>query len=445
MRIVIVGAGEVGSHLAKLLSREEQDIILVDKDPARLAVIDANYNLMTMRGSPTSFDVLREAGVENCDLFIAVTPLETTNVISCSIAKSLGAHKTVARIDNHEFMEPTHLEFFTRMGVNKLIYPEYLAAKEILTSLQRTWVRTWFEIHNRELIVVGVKIRDGARLQGMQLKELAMQQHFFHVAAIRRHHATIIPRGDDRIQANDIVYFTATRDHIDNIREMCGKVQQDIRKVLIMGGSRISILLTAMAGDRYKFKIIEIDRGQCDKLSERCPDARIIHGDARDIETLIDEGIDDMDAFIALTDSSETNILASLTAKEHGVRKTIAEVEDLQFVSSADNLNIGTVVNKKLLASSNIFQLLLETDSTSSKFMALADADVAEIEVRPKSKITRGPVKDLGLSRDMTIAGLIRDGKGMLVSGNTVIEPGDHVVVFCLSGAIHKIERLFGR
>ena len=200
-----------------------------------------------------------------------------------------------------------------------------------------------------------------------------------------------------------------------------------------------------MAGDRYKFKIIEIDRGQCDKLSERCPDAKIIHGDARDIETLIDEGIDDMDAFVALTDSSETNILASLTAKEHGVRKTIAEVEDLQFVSSADNLNIGTVVNKKLLASSNIFQLLLDTDSTSSKFMALADADVAEIEVKPKSKITRGPVKDLGLSRDMTIAGLIRDGKGMLVGGNTVIEPGDHVVVFCLSGAIHKIERLFGR
>lgn len=444
MKIVIAGAGEVGSHLAKLLSREEQDIILIDQDADKLAVIDANYNLMTMRGSPMSFQVLKEAGVERCDLFIAVTPFETNNVIAASVAKSLGAHKTVARIDNYEFMERSHAEFFSRMGVNKLIYPEYLAAQEIMTSLERTWVRTWFEIHNGELIVVGVKIRDAeATLCGMQLKELAMQQHFFHVAAIRRSHETIIPRGDDCIRQNDIVYFTTTRNHIDSIREMCGKRQEEIRKVLIMGGSRIAVRLIAMAGNKYRFKIIDIDRGRCEKLCEKCADVRIVHGDARDVETLVEEGIDDMDAFIALTDSSETNILASLSAKEHGVHKTIAEVEDLQFISEAENLNIGTVINKKLLASSNIFQLLLDTDSSTSKFMALADADVAEIEVKPKSKITKAPVKNLSLSRDMTIAGLIRDGKGMLVSGNTHIQEGDRVVVFCLAGAIHKIERIF--
>ncbi len=444
MKIVIAGAGEVGSHLAKLLSREAQDIILIDQDADKLAVIDANYNLMTLRGSPMSFHVLKEAGVERCDLFIAVTPFETNNVIAASVAKSLGARKTVARIDNYEFMERSHAEFFSRMGVNKLIYPEYLAAQEIMTSLERTWVRTWFEIHNGELIVVGVKIRDAnATLCGMQLKQLAMQQRFFHVAAIRRSHETIIPRGDDRIRLNDIVYFTTTRNHIDSIREMCGKRQEDIRKVLIMGGSRIAVRLIAMASNKYKFKIIDIDRSRCEKLCEKCADVRIVHGDARDVETLVEEGIDDMDAFIALTDSSETNILASLSAKEHGVYKTIAEVEDLQFISEAENLNIGTIINKKLLASSNIFQLLLDTDSSTSKFMALADADVAEIEVKPKSKITKAPVKDLSLSRDMTIAGLIRDGKGMLVSGNTHIQPGDRVVVFCLAGAIHKIERIF--
>ncbi len=444
MKIVIAGAGEVGSHLAKLLSREAQDIILIDQDADKLAVIDANYNLMTLRGAPMSFHVLKEAGVERCDLFIAVTPFETNNVIAASVAKSLGARKTVARIDNYEFMERSHAEFFSRMGVNKLIYPEYLAAQEIMTSLERTWVRTWFEIHNGELIVVGVKIRDAnATLCGMQLKQLAMQQHFFHVAAIRRSHETIIPRGDDRIRLNDIVYFTTTRNHIDSIREMCGKRQEDIRKVLIMGGSRIAVRLIAMASNKYKFKIIDIDRSRCEKLCEKCADVRIVHGDARDVETLVEEGIDDMDAFIALTDSSETNILASLSAKEHGVYKTIAEVEDLQFISEAENLNIGTIINKKLLASSNIFQLLLDTDSSTSKFMALADADVAEIEVKPKSKITKAPVKDLSLSRDMTIAGLIRDGKGMLVSGNTHIQPGDRVVVFCLAGAIHKIERIF--
>ena len=211
-----------------------------------------------------------------------------------------------------------------------------------------------------------------------------------------------------------------------------------------MGGSRIAVRLVAMAGDRYKFRIIEMDRNRCETLAERCSEARISCGDARNVEMLIEEGITEMDAFVALTDSSETNILTSLTAKEYGVKKTVAEVENLQFISQAENLNIGTILNKKLLASGKIFQMLLDADAESSKFMALADADVAEIEVRPKSKVTRAAVKDLGLSRDMTIAGLIRDGHGMLVSGNTEIQPGDHVLVFCLANTIHKIERLFG-
>ena len=443
MRIIIAGAGEVGSHLAKLLSREEQDVTLIDQDAERLSIIDANYNLMTIQGSPTSFDVIAGSGAAQCDLFIAVTPFEARNVTACSIAKGLGAKRTVARIDNYEYMRQSHREFFNRIGVDSLIYPEYLAAKEIVTALERTWVRNWFEIHNGELIVVGVKMRENSELEGMQLKELAMKQHLFHVAAIKRNHETIIPRGDDYFRVNDIIYFTSRREHIDEIRRMCGKRQNDVKKVLIMGGSRIALRLTALAGDKYKFKIIDIDKEKCIRLAERCPDARIVYGDARDIDTLREEGITDIDAFIALTNSSEINILASLSAKEYGVRKTIAEVEDIQFISQAESLNIGTIINKKLLASSHIFQLLLDADSESSKFMALADADVAEIEVRPKSKITKGAVKDLHLSRDMTIAGLIRDGKGMLVSGNTIIQPGDHVVVFCLQGAIHKIERLF--
>ena len=205
MKIVIAGAGEVGSHLAKLLSREEQDIILVDKDADKLATIDANYNLMTLRGSPTSFTALRNARVEDCDLFIAVTPYETSNVTACAIAKKFGAKKTVARIDNYEFMVEQNRDFFTSLGVDYLIYPEYLAAQEIMTALERTWVRHWFELHNGEIILVGVKLRDNARLIGMQLKELANTQQTFHVSAIKRNHETIIPRGDDRIRINDIL------------------------------------------------------------------------------------------------------------------------------------------------------------------------------------------------------------------------------------------------
>ena len=210
-----------------------------------------------------------------------------------------------------------------------------------------------------------------------------------------------------------------------------------------MGGSKIAVRLTNMAGDDFLFRIIDSDLKRCYELPGKCPECEIIHGDARDPELLADVGLDDTDAFIALTDSSETNILACLTAKEHGVKKTIAEVENIQFISQAEGLNIGTIINKKLLASSSIFQMLLDSDSSTSKCLALTDAEVAELEARPGSKITKAPVKDLRLTRDMTLAGLIRDGQGMLISGNTVIQPGDHVLVFCLSGAIHKVERLF--
>lgn len=443
MKIVIAGAGEVGSHVAKLLSREDQDITLIDADATKLSVLDANYNLLTRRGSPTSFAVLKAAGVEKCDLFIAVTPYENTNVIACSIAKSLGAVKTVARIDNYEFMTCENREFFARHGVNAMIYPEYLAAQEIVTALERSWVRNWFELHNGELIVVGVKIRENSQVAGLKLKELTMSNHYFHVSAIKRRHETLIPCGDDTLRPNDILYVTTTREHVDELRTLCGKKHHDVHRVMIMGGSRIALRLIALAGDRYKFTIIESNRDRCQDLCERCANTTIVYGDARDIDTLREEGINDADAFIALTDSSETNILTCLTAKECGVKKTIAEVENIQLISEAENLNIGTIVNKKLLASSKVFQMMIDADVNSSQFMALADADVAEIEVKPHAKVTKALVKDLKLTRDMTIAALIRDGKGMLVNGMTQIREGDHVVVVCLAGALHKIEKYF--
>ena len=443
MKIIIAGCGEVGSHLAKLLSREEQDITVIDEDSSKLAVLDSNYNLLTVQGRPTSFKTLRQAGVEGCDLFIAVTPFETRNIVSYAIAKSLGAEKTVARVDNFEFKDPANRSFFASIGADDMIYPEYLAALEIITALNHNWARHWFELHEGELILVGVKLRDNAPLIGKYLKDLGRSTHDFHVAAIKRHHETIIPGGDDRLLADDIVYFMTTREHVANLIPLCGKIERRIRDVIIMGGSRIAIQLCNMAGDKFNFKILDPDRERCLKLSERCADALIINADARDTDALRDAGIVDTDAFIAISDSSESNILTCLSAKEFGVKKTIAEVENLQFISEAEGLNIGTVVNKKLLASSRIYQMLLDRDSSTSKCLALADAEVAEIIAREGSKITRAPIKDLHLSHYMTIAGLIRDGKGQLVGGNTVINPGDRVVVFTLDGVLHKVEKLF--
>jgi trk system potassium uptake protein TrkA len=443
MRIVIAGAGEVGSHLAKLLSNEEQDILLIDENTEKLSVLDSNYNLMTFEGHPTSFEVLRQAKVGNCDLFIAVTPYETDNLVACSMAKSLGAQCTVARIDSYDFMDPNNMKLVKKMGVDEVIYPEYLAAQEIVTALRRSWIRHWFELHDGEIILVGVRVRANAPLVGLQLKEFASTNHQFHVSAIKRDHETIIPRGDDRMEEGDILYITTTRDHVNDLINLCGKVDNKIKKVMIMGGSKIAIRLTNLAAGQFKFKIIDNKLETCKKLPEKCPDCEIIYGDARDADLMAEAGINDTDAFIALSPSSETNILTCLTAKSLGVKKTIAEVESLQFISQAEGLNIGTIINKKLLASSTIFQLLLDTDTSTSKCLALADAEVAEIEVRPGSKITQAAVKDLGLPRSLTLAGLIRNGHGQLITGSTVIEPGDHVLVFCLLGSLHKVERLF--
>lgn len=442
MKIVIAGAGEVGTHLARLLSEEGQDVILIDQDEERLNDFEM-YNLMTFAGRPTSFSSLRDAGTNGCDLFIAVTPFESRNLVACAIAKKYGAKNTVARIDNFEYTKSEHKSFFTNMGVDNVIYPENLAAHEILTSLRRTWVRSWFELMDGQLVIVGVKLRENAKLVGMQLKELSIQSGYMHISAIKRSHETIIPCGDDHVCAGDIVYIATTKEYMHTVLEMTGKIEVGVKRVMVMGGSRIAVQLVRAATGRYKFKIIESNMQRCRELAQLLPECNIVHGDGRNVELLQEEGIGDYEAFVALTDSSETNILGCLAAKEYGVCKTIAEVENIQFISEAESLNIGSVVNKKLLASSRIFQLMLDNDLNNSKCLALADAEVAELVAKKGSRITRDAVMNLHLSRDMTIAGLVRNGKGQLVKGNTRIEAGDHVVIFCLHGALHKMEKLF--
>ena len=443
MKIVIAGAGEVGSHLAKLLSNENQDIILLDSDQSRLDVINDNYNLMTWNGSTSSFETLRDVGVGDTDLYIAVTPYETRNITSCAIAKHLGAKKTVARIDNSEFLIPANGLVLKQIGSDFLIYPEDLAADEINLALSHNWTRYWGELHDGNLLLIGVKLHSESPLINCKLKDLPVKAHDFHVAAIKRNNETIIPGGNDEILHDDIVYFITTPPFVQEVRDLCGKKKRVIKKALVMGGSRIATRFAKRFHDKYHIKIIDSDRENCENLATALPDCEIVLGDGRDIEVLRENNIYQYDAFLALTDSSETNILTCLSAKEFGVPKTIADVENLQFVSQAENLNIGTIINKKLLASSHIFKILLDADQNNAKCLALADAEVAEMVVRHGAKITKAPVKDLRLPFGMTIAALARNNQYMLVGGNTQIQAGDFVVVFCLNGTISKIEKWF--
>ncbi|MBR1475946.1 MAG: Trk system potassium transporter TrkA [Muribaculaceae bacterium] len=442
MKIVIAGAGEVGTHLAKMLSNEEQDIIIMDTTESKLAALE-NYNLMTYHGSATSFANMKEVKAGSADLFIGVTPYEARNILACQIAKSMGAKRTVARIDNDEYLAKKWQEYFSRIGVDDLIYPEYLAAGEIFAAIKRPWVRNWFEMLNGELILLGVKLRDNATFLGQQLKDLGEVSRFMHVSAIRRNRETIIPGGQDRVEANDIAYISTTRAHIKDVIRVCGKETFTAEKLFVMGGSEIAEQLIKFTGDHYHVKIVDPDLDRCQELADRLPDCNIVHGDARDTDLLEEEGISDYDAFIALSDSSEANILGCMMAKEHGVRKTVAQVENLQYVNEAEALNIGSIINKKLLASSRIFQIMLDSDLDNAKCLALHEAEVSELIVKEGAKVTRSDIKDLRLPAGITIAGLVRDGEGQLVRGNTRLQGGDHLVVFTLAGAIHKIDKAF--
>lgn len=445
MKIIIAGAGAVGTHLAKLLSREKQDIILMDDNEERLSTLSSNFDLMTVTASPTSIQGLKEVGARDADLFIAVTPDESRNMTACMLATNLGAKKTVARIDNYEYLLPKNKEFFKKLGVDSLIYPEMLAAKEIVSSIRMSWVCQWWEFCGGSLILIGTKMREKAEILDIPLHQLAETDKPYHVVAIKRCNETLIPRGDDVIKLHDIVYFTTTRKYVPYIRKIAGKEDYaDVRNVMIMGGSRIAVRTAQYVPDYMQVKIIDNDLNRCNRLTELLDDkVMIINGDGRDMDLLIEEGLKNTEAFVALTENSETNILSCLAAKRMGVSKTVAEVENIDYIGMAESLDIGTVINKKMITASHIYQMMLDADVSNVKCLTFANADVAEFTVKADSKITKHQVKDLGLPKGTTIGGLIRQGEGVVVTGNTQILPGDHVVVFCLSMMIKKIEKYF--
>ena len=444
MKIVIAGAGNVGIHLAKLLAGENQDIILIDESLEKLARLDSSFDLLTIHESPVSIHGLKEAGAGSADLFVAVTTDESRNIIAAQLAHYLGAKKTVARINNYEYLQPKNMEYFNSIGVDSLIYPELLAAKDIVDGMKLSWIRQWWEFAGGALVMMGIKLRDNAQILNKPLAELGKELPY-HIVAILREGVTIIPSGNDTMQAGDLVYFMTMKKHIPHIRKIAGKEElPDVRDVIIMGGSRIAVRTAQLMPDYMNLKIIESDMDRCDQLTEMCDDkVMIINGDGRDPSLLMSEGIEHTEAFVALTDNSETNILACLAAKRFGVTKTIAEVENIDYINMAEKLDIGTVINKKKIAASHIYQMMLDADVTNVKCLTFANADVAEFNVMEGAKITRNQVKDISLPRGVTIGGLIRNKEAILVTGNTQIQPGDHVVVFCLEGMIKTIEKYF--
>lgn len=445
MKIIIAGAYAIGTYLAKLLSRNKQDIILIDDNAENLERVGRDYDLMTIEASPTSIKALKEAGVKDTDLFIAVTSSETANLTACAMAHKLGAKKTVSKVDNPEYIAPQSQDLFHEVGVNSIIYPEMLAAKDIINGLKMSWVRQRWDVHDGALVMLGIKLRENCKILDKPLREISGPDDPYHVVAIRRHFETIIPGGNDTLKLYDLAYFMTTKDYIPYIRKIVGKEQYvDVKNVMIMGGGRTAVRAVKTMPEYMDVKVIEKDPARCEVLNELFDeDKLVINGDGRDTALLVEEGIHNTQAFVALTSNAETNILACLTAKQMGVRKTVAAVENFDYVDMAVSLDIGTIVNKKAIAAGHIYQMLLDANVDNVKFLMTVNADVAEFIPVQGSKITRKPIKDINIPKGMTIGGLVRGEEGMLVSGNTQIEAGDIVVVFCYDVDKKKVEKLF--
>ena len=450
MKIIIAGAGEVGFHLAKLLSYESQEITLIDPNRHSLVYAESHLDIKVLKGDATSIRMLKEAKISSTELFIAVTSSQTTNITACVLAKQLGAQKTIARISNTEFIDFKDEVGFTKFGIDELISPEQLAAKEIELLLNQSVFNDTYEFENGALTMLGLNLTDTAKIIGKSVKEAAQMipdVHFVPIAIQRfGSHLTIIPRGDTMLAKGDHVVFITSKGGDEELCKLAGLYKTEIRDVMILGGGRIgrktSKSLTKVHG-RFNVKLVENNKDRAFELADRLPNALVIKGDGRNVELLEEENISDMDAFIAVTGNSETNIISSLVAKNRGVKKTIALVENMDYFELSHSIGIDTLINKKLLAANSIFRYIRKGDVVAMTKLSSMDAELLEFIVKPKSKICNKVIKKLNFPLSAIIGGVIRDGEGMLALGDFEIEAGDRVVVCCLPTSIKKVESFF--
>ncbi len=448
MKILIAGAGEVGFHLAKLLSFEAQDITLIDSNKESLNYAESHLDIRALRGDATSISVLKEAKVDTSDLVIAVTSSETTNIAICAIAKQLGSKRTIARISNTEFVDHQEEIGFNNFGIDELISPEQLAAAEIKYLLDQSAFMDSYEFEDGVLTMVGISLPKTAPFVGKTVKEAAKvfpEIHFMPVV-IRRAATqyTLIPRGDTQFRSDDLVYFITTKEGVDELYKLIGKEREKIDDVMILGGSRIGFKTARdLCSNKFKVKLIEKDRDKAFDMADDLPNALVINGDGRNVELLDEEHIEEMDAFIAVTGDSETNIMSCLVAKSKNVKKTMALVENMDYFRLSHSIGIDTLINKKLLAANNIFRHIRRGDVIDMAKLNNVNAEILEFEVNEASRITGKAIRDLEFPRSAIIGGVIRNGQGEVALGDFEIKVGDRVVVCCLPRAIAHVEKLF--
>ncbi len=446
MKILIAGAGEVGSHLVKMLSNEYHDITIIDDDEKRLDELTAISDVLTIEGDVTSFESLTKGEVQRCDLFMAVGPEENTNILSATLAKQLGAKKAIARIDNDEYLKPNNKEVFINMGIDYLFYPEKVAAQEVITLLGHSSTSEYVDFSGGKLSLVVFRLDASSPLIGRTLIEITRDRENleYRTVAISRGGQTIIPRGEDMFEEGDTVYVISGRSSVKEVMEFSGKPNIDVKNLMILGGSRIGRRIARELQNEINIKLVDYNPEKAYKLAEMLDKTLVIAEDGRKSEVMIEEGLDKMDAFVALTGRAETNILAAMLAKRMGVKKVIAEIENMNYITLAESIGIDTIINKKLITASSIFRFTMNTDVQAIKCLNGCDAEVLEFIVKPNSPATKGKIKHINFPREAIVGGIVRGDKAMIATGNVEIKAYDRVVVFALPSAIGKVGAFFG-
>lgn len=448
MKIIIAGAGEVGFHLAKLLSYESQEITLIDTKKSSLSYADTHLDIKVIKGDATSINHLKDARVNMADLVISVTSSETTNITVCVLAKQLGAKRTIARISNTEFIDYKDELGFTKFGIDELISPESLAAAEIELLLNQSAFNDSYEFEEGVLTMLGMNLSRTAQFIGKSVKEAAQlfpEIHFVPIA-IQRYATqyTIIPRGDTIFKEGDHVVFITSEGGNEELCKLSGKINTDIKNVMILGGGKIGGKAAKdLSENKFNIKILEKDKDKAFDLADQLSDVLVLHGDGRNVELLAEENINNMDAFVAVTGNSETNIMSCLVAKSKGVRKTIALVENVDYFELSHSIGVDALINKKLLAANNIFRYIRKGEVVAMTKVNNMNAELLEFIVKPNSKIVNKAIKDMNIPRSAIVGGVVRDGEGIIALGNFKVKEGDRVVVCSLQRSIKEVEQLF--
>ena len=451
MKIVIAGAGDVGSHLAKMLNNEANEITVIDFREERLTALSTSTDVITVEGNPSDIGVLKKAGAHVADLFIAVNPSESqdVNVVSAMLAKKLGCKKATARINNEEYLSHENKYIFTEMGIDLMFYPEKIAAGEIVNLLKRTATTESLEFARGKLQVAVFKLEEDSPLLGMSMAEFsaaaAQQGQAFRVVAISRKDTTIVPTFDTKFKYHDLVYIISTREGIEMLMNFVGKHEIKVNNLMILGGSPIGEMLAMQLGKEMdNIKLIEMNKEKCMDLSEKLSsNVIVVNGDGRNSDLLIEESIRDYDAFVAVTNNSETNILACVAAKNLGVERTIAEVENLEYIKLAERMGVDAVVNKKLITAGKIFKFTLSNKVRFIKYMSGTNAEILEYIVGPDTAITKKMLKNMNFPKNAIIGGIIRGNQSFIAVGDTQIQAYDRVAVFALPDVVKEVDQFF--